>query len=118
MGLKKNFNLKLTDPPNHFTSFLGSRILSTCLKKMKQLSITGNRSSQLDNNESCVAPGFGLAAQNDFGTALVQYVRTKRPRVSAWLYLQSAYTQGNYTMSLAICSLNHYLSWDFLQHME
>ncbi|CAL5192839.1 unnamed protein product [Lathyrus oleraceus] len=46
--------------PISSTALVGSKILRTCLKKVKQNSITGNRSSHLDNNGSCVAPAFAL----------------------------------------------------------
>lgn len=66
-------------PPISFTAFFGSKILRTCLKKVKQNSIIGNRSSHLDNNESCVAPGCDLDWQHKL-TSELHWYNTYVPR--------------------------------------
>ncbi|KAL5058667.1 hypothetical protein RYX36_030271 [Vicia faba] len=65
--------------PISFTAFVGSKIVRTCLKKVKQNSINGNRSSHLDNNESCVAPGCGLDWQHKL-TSELHWYNTYVPR--------------------------------------
>ncbi|XP_058756137.1 uncharacterized protein LOC131629366 [Vicia villosa] len=74
--------------PISFTAFGGSTSVRTCLKKVKQNSITGNRSAHLDNNGSCVAPALRLDWLHKL-TSELHWYKTYVPRDTK---LQQDYT--------------------------
>ncbi|XP_058737501.1 uncharacterized protein LOC131609729 [Vicia villosa] len=69
-------------------AFVESTTVRTCLKKVKQNSITGNRSAHLDNNGSCVAPALRLDWLHKL-TLELHWYKTNIPRDTK---LQQDYT--------------------------